>query len=126
MNEMQKSQPPLHIKNPQKQQPTASENQKRSKLRSPRELTVCAISRQTPINGSEANKQGLRSKMCQKSYLKTNIHRYVAKTESQQRGELHIRTLQTDTTCSPSASVPLEQSINTFSEGNIKQTQFHI
>ena len=45
MNEMQKSQPPLKIKNPQKQQLTATENQKRSKLRSPRELTVCASSR---------------------------------------------------------------------------------
>ena len=67
MNEMQKkSQPPLHIKNPQKQQPTASENQKRSKLRFPRELTVCASSRQTPINGSEANKRGLRYTMSQK------------------------------------------------------------
>ena len=54
MNEMQKSQPPLHIKNPQKQQLTASENQKRSKLRSPKELTMPASSRQTPINGSEA------------------------------------------------------------------------
>ena len=45
MNEMQKSQPPLHIKNPQKQQLTASQNQKRSKLRSPTEVTMCAISR---------------------------------------------------------------------------------
>ena len=66
MNEMQKSQPALHIKNPQKQQHTASENQKRSKLRSPRELTLCASSRQTPINGSEANKRGLRYTMSQK------------------------------------------------------------
>ena len=45
MNEIQKSQPPLHIKNPQKQQLTASENQKRSKLRSATELTMCASSR---------------------------------------------------------------------------------
>ena len=67
MNEMQKSQPPLHIKNPQKQHPTASENQKRSQLRSPRELTVCASSRQTPINCSEANKRGLRYTMSQKT-----------------------------------------------------------
>ena len=71
MNEMQKSQPPLHMKNPQKQQFTASENQKRSKLRSPTELTVCASSRwssrQTPINGSEAKKRGLRYTMCQKT-----------------------------------------------------------
>ena len=61
MNEMQKSQPPLHIKNPQKQQLTASENQKRSKLRSPTDLTMCASSRsssrQTPINGSEAKNE---------------------------------------------------------------------
>ena len=63
MNEMQKSQPPLHNRKPQKQQLTASKNQKSSKLRSPRELKVCASSRQTPINGSEANKRGLRYTM---------------------------------------------------------------
>ena len=61
-----------------------------------------------------------------KNYVNTTSQKYVAKTESQQREELHIRTLQTETICSPSASVPLEQSINTFSEGNIKQTQFYI
>ena len=61
-----------------------------------------------------------------KNYVNTTSHKYVAKTESQQRGELHIRTLQTAATCFPSASVPLEQSKNTFSEGNIKQTQFYI
>ena len=67
MNEMQKSQPSLHNKNPQKQQLRASKNQKHSKLRSPRELTVCASSRQNPINGSEANKRGFRYTMRQKA-----------------------------------------------------------
>ena len=62
---------------------------------------------------------------CFKKYVSTTSHKWVAKTEWQQREELHIRTLQTNTTCSPSASVPLEQSINSFSEGNIKQTQFN-
>ena len=124
---MQKSQPPLHVKNPQKQQPTASENQKRSKLRSPRELTVCASSRQTPINGSEANKQGLRSKMCQKSYLKTNIHRYVAKTDSQQRAPyLHIATGHSKFPICISVSGAIDKHFFNFPEGKIKQTQFHI
>ena len=62
---------------------------------------------------------------CFKRYVSTTSHKWVAKTESQQREELHIRTLQTTTTCSSSASVPLEQSINSFSEGNIKQLQFN-
>ena len=83
--------------------------------------------RQTPKNGSEAKKkQGLRYRISQKSYLKTNSHRYVAKPESQQREELLIRTLQMATTCSPSSSVPLKHLISSFSEGNIKQTQFNI
>ena len=64
---MQKSQRSLHIENPQKQQRTASKNQKHSKQRSARELTMCASSRQKPINGSEANKRDLRYTMCQKA-----------------------------------------------------------
>ena len=53
-------------------------------------------------------------------------HKYVAKTESQQREKLHIHTLLTVTPFSWSSSVPLEQSINTSSEGNMKETQFYI
>ena len=106
-------------------------NRKRSKLRSAGELTVCASSRwsprKTPKNGSEAKKKTkLAAHDVSKSYKYTTSHKYVAKPESQQRRELHIRTLETATTCSPSASVPLEQSINTFCERNIKRTEFNI
>ena len=105
-------------------------NQKRSKLRPAREMTVCASSRSSPrktlINGSEAKKARLAVHDVSKIYVNTASHKYVAKPESQQREELHIRTLQTATPFSSSASVSLEQSINTFSEGNIKQTRFHI
>ena len=93
---------------------------------------MCAISRwnsrQTPINGKRFRSKNTTLALhdVSKNYVNTNSHKYVAKTESQQREELQIRTLQTATTCSPTASVPLEQSINTFSEGNVKQTQFHI
>ena len=104
-------------------------NRKRSKLRSAGELTVCASSRWSPrktrINRSEAKNEACGTR-CVKNYVKTTSHKCVAKTESQRREELHIRTLQTATTCSPCASVPLEQSINTFSERNIKQTQFNV
>ena len=50
-----------------------------------------------------------------KSYVKTTSHKYVAKTESQQREELHTRALQSATTCSSSASVSLEQSMKHYS-----------
>ena len=76
------------------------------------------------INGSEAKKRGLRYRMCQKSYVNTTSHKYVARPESQQREELHIRTLQTATPLCSSVSVSMEQSINTFSEGNIKKRIF--
>ena len=123
MNEMQESQPSLHNKNPQKQQLTAS---KTIETKICKELTVCSSSRQTPINGSEAKKSRLAVHDVSKSYAITTSHKYVAKAESQQREELHLRILQTATTCSSSTLVPLEQSINTFPEGNIKQLQFNI
>ena len=127
MNEMQKSRPSLHNINPQKQQLTASKTI---------ETKICKgvdgvdnfIGKTTtnPFKRFRSKNTRLVVHDVSKSYVKTTSYQYVAKTESQQREELHNRTMQTATTCSPSASVPLEQSINTFSEGNIKQTQLCI
>ena len=127
---MHKNQPSLNIKNPKKTTYNIK-NQKLSKTRCARELTVCASSRwnprQTPINGSEAKKRGLRSKMCQKSYLKTNIHRYVAKTKSQQRAPfLHIATGHSRFLICIAVCRAIDKQLFTFLEGNRKQTQFHI
>ena len=47
-----------------------------------------------------------------KSYVIIASQKNVAKTESQQREELHFRTSQSATTCSPSALVSLEQLLN--------------
>ena len=49
------------------------------------------------------------------SFVNTTGHEYVLKTESQQREELHFRTLQTATPFSSSALVSIEQSINIYS-----------
>ena len=126
---MHKNQPSLQIKNPKKKQLTTSKIKNSRKkickgVDGVRKLTVKSTT--NPYKRFRSKKRGLRSKMCEKSYLNPNVHRYVAKTESQQREELQIRTLQTATPFSSSASVSSQQSINTFSEGKIKQTQFHI
>ena len=113
---MHKNQPSLHIKNPKKKQHTTS---KTFGKRSARELTVCASSRwnptQTSINGSETKKTRFAVHDLSKNYVNTTSHKYVAKTESQQREELHTRTMQSATPFSSSASVSMEQSINNYS-----------
>ena len=68
MNEMQKSQPSLNNKNPQKQQPTASktiETKICKGVHGVRKFTVKFTT--NPINNSEANKRGLRYTMCPKA-----------------------------------------------------------
>ena len=70
-----------------------------------------------PYKRFRSKKRGLWSKMCQKSYLKTNIHRYVAKTESQQRAPyLHIATGQSKFLISISVSGAIDEHFFTFSE----------
>ena len=80
------------------------------------------------INGSEAKKkQGLRYRMCQKSYLKTNGPRYVAKTESQQKAPYpHTAISHYMFPVRIGASRAIDKHFFNFSEGNIKQTQSHI
>ena len=131
MNEMQKSQPPLHIKNPQKQQLCSIKKSKAIEIKisngvdGVRKFTV--KSRSNPYKRFRSKKRGLRSKMCQKSYLKTNIHRYVAKTESQQRAPyLHNATGHSKFLNCISVSGTIDKQLFTFLEGNRKQTQFHI
>ena len=113
---MHKNQPSLQIKNPKKNN---IQHQNRSEKRSARELTVCASSRwnprQTSINGSETKKTRFAVHGLSKNYVNTTSHKYVAKTESQQREELHTRTMQSATPFSSSASVSMEQSIHAFS-----------
>ena len=70
MNEMQKSQPPLHIKNPQKnslqhQKSKTIETKICKEVDSVRKFTVKFTT--NPINGSEANKRSLRYTMCPKA-----------------------------------------------------------
>ena len=112
MNEMQESQPSLHIKNPQKQL-TASKKFKTMTCKG----VDCVLKFTTnPYKRFRSKKKSrLAVHDVSKCYVITTSHKYVAKTESQQREELHIRKLQTATTFSPSASVSLEQSRNTFS-----------
>ena len=50
--------------------------------------------------------------MCQKRYVNTSSHKYVAKIESQQREVLHICKLLSATPFPSSAPVSMEQSIN--------------
>ena len=97
---MHKNQPSLQIKNPKKNNLQHLKSKKVEKkickgVDGVRKLTVKSTTK--PYKRFRSKKRGLRSKMCEKSYLKTNVHRYVAKTESQQREELHVRTLQTAT-----------------------------
>ena len=129
MNEMQKSQPSLHNKKPQKHQ------LKHQKIKTVRTKISEGIdgARKFTAKFTTNSYRRFRSKQTRlavydvsKSYVSTTSHKYVAKNELQQRQELNIRTLQTAITCSPSALVPLEQSTNTFSGRNIKQTQFYI
>ena len=127
---MHKNQPSLNIKNPKKNN-IQHQKSKTFEKRCARELTVCASSRwnprRTPINGSEAKKRGLRSKMCQKSYVKTNNNRYVARTESQQRAPyLHIATGHSRFLICIGVCGTIDKQLFTFLEGNGKQTQFHI
>ena len=106
----------LHIKNPKKNN---IQHKKRSEKRSARELTACANSRWNPrqasINSSETKRTRFAVHDLSKNYVNTTNHKYVAKTESQQREELHTRTMQSATPFSSSASVSMEQSINNYS-----------
>ena len=113
---MQKSQPSLNNKNPQKHQLTASKTI---------ETNICkgfdGVRKFTVKFTTNSYKQ-FRSKQTRlavhdvsKSYVNTTSHKYVAKTESQQREELHTRTMQLATPFSSSSSVSMEQSINNYS-----------
>ena len=116
MNEMQESEPSLHIQNPQKQQLTASKTFKTKICKGVDGVLKFTVKFTTNPNKRFRSKQTrLAVHDVSKSYVNTTSHKYVAKTESQQREELHIHILQTATTSSPSASVSLEQSINTYS-----------
>ena len=124
MMAMHKIQPSLHIKNPQKQQLTSSKTF---------ETTICKgvdglrkfimKSMKNPEKRFRGKKRGLRYMMCQKSYLKTNGDRRVAKTESQQTGELQIRTLQSATPSSSSVSTSQEELRNANYLFRLKQKQ---
>ena len=125
MNEMQKSQPSLHIKNPQK--PTGCSIRKSKAFKTKISKGV-DIERKFTVKFTTNTYERFRSKQTRlavhdvsKSYVKTTSHIYVAKLESQQREELRIRTLQSASACSRSASMPLEQSINTFLFSRRKQ-----
>ena len=124
LNEMQKSQPSLHNKIRQKQQLAASktiETKICTGVDGVRKFTVKYTT--NPYKRFRSKKNEACDTRC---VQKLSVIKTSQKLNRKKREELHIRTLQTATTCSPSASVPLEQSINTFSEGNIKQTQFNI
>ena len=115
LNAMHKSKPQLHVKNLQKQQFT------KSKIKNVRKFDLqgcwryaqlhCEIHDKPLQTVQKQKNRGLRYTMS-KSYVNTTTQRHVAKTESQQREELHTRTLQSATPCSSSASVSFEQSIN--------------
>ena len=90
---------------------------KRSKKRSARELPVCVSSRWNPrqnlINDSEAKNEVCRPRCIRKAISKPT---FIDTSQKLHRNiELHIRTLQWATPCSSSASVSLEQWINTYS-----------
>ena len=99
MNEMQKSQPSLHIKNPQK--PTGYSIRKSKAFKTKISKGV-DIERKFTVKFTTNTYERFRSKQTRlavhdvsKSYVKTTSHKYVAKLESQQREELRIRTLPT-------------------------------
>ena len=129
---MQKSQPPLHIRNPQKQQLSirkskAFETKISNGVDDVRKFTMKFTT--NPYKQFRSKQTRLAVHDVSKSYVNTTSHKYIAKTESQQREELHTRTMQSVTSFSSSASVSMEQSINIyslFSKETVKQTQFHI
>ena len=116
MNEMQKSQRSLHNKNPQKQQLTASKTIETNICKGfdgVRKFTVKLTT--NPYKQFRSKQTRLAVHDVSKSYVNTTSHKYVAKTEPQQREELHTRTMQSATPFSSSASVSMEQSINNYS-----------
>ena len=130
MIEIHKNQPSLNIKNPKKnniqhQKSKTFEKKICKRVDGVSKFTVKSTT--NPYKRFRSKKRGLRSKICQKSYLKTNIHRYVAKTESQQRAPyLHIATGHSKLLICISVSGATDKHFFTFSEGKIKQTLFHI
>ena len=122
---MHKNQPSLNIKNPKKTSSKTFEKKICKRVDGVRKFTV--KSKTNPYKRFRSKKRGLRSRMCQKSYLKTNIHRYVAKTESQQRAPyLHIANGHYMFPVCIGVYGAIDKQIFTFLEGNGKQTQFHI
>ena len=105
-------------------------NQKRSKLRSARELTVCASSqwspRKTPKNSSEAKKRNLRYRMSQKlcKYHQSQMRRknWIAKRGAPYP---HIANGHYMFPVCIGVSAAIDKRFFTFFEGNRKQTQFH-
>ena len=127
---MHKNQPSLNIKNPKKnniqhQKSKTFEKKMCKRVDGVRKFTVKTTT--NTYKRFRSKKRGLRSKMCQKSYLKTNIHRYVAKTKSQQRAPfLHIATGHSRFLICIAVCRAIDKQLFTFLEGNRKQTQFHI
>ena len=109
---MHTNQPSLHSKNPQKQLTTSKKFETKicKRVDSVRQFTVKSLT--NPYERIRGKKTRFVVRDVSKSYVNTTSIKYVAKTEWQQREEPHIRTLQSATPCSSSASVSLEQSIN--------------
>ena len=113
---MHKNQPSLHIKNPKKTTYNIKNVRKKicKGVDGVRKFTVKS---NTNLYKRFRNKKKTRFAVhdLSKNYVNTTSHKYVAKTESQQREELHTRTMQSATPFSSSASVSMEQSINNYS-----------
>ena len=94
------------------------QHQKRSKLRSARELTVCEVHGEIHDRRQYKRFRSRKNEVCGTGCVRKAISKPTVIDTSQKLNrnkKLHIRTLQSATTYSWSASVPLEQSINTFS-----------
>ena len=125
-NEMQKSQPPLHIKNPQK---NSLQHQKSKTIETKICKEVDGVRKFTtnPYRRFRSKQTRLALHDESKNYVNTTSHKYVAKTESQKRPPyLHIATGHSKFLICISNSGAIDKHFFTFSEGKIKQTQFYI
>ena len=127
---MHESQPPLHIKNPiennfQHQNSKTFERKICQGVDGVRKLTV--KSTKNLYKQFRSEKRALRSEMSHKTHLKTNVHRYIAKTESQQRASYpHIAVGHSMFLVCIGVSGAIHKRIFDFSEEKIKKTHFHI
>ena len=126
MNEMQKSQPSLNNKNPQKQQLTASKTIETNICKGfdgGRKFTT------NPYKRFRSKQTRLVVHDVSKNYVNTTSHKYVAKTESQQkRGTPYPHNAIGHSFFLVCIGVygAIDKQLFTFLEGNRKQTQFHI